>query len=100
MAALLTHHGFGLCKGGFAGDDALGRDPSHSQVPLTPGRHGLVRGQKDSYVGNKAQSKGSTLTRKYLIEHSIITNEDKIERIWHHTLYNRCMCPPRSTRCC
>ncbi|CAK6436648.1 unnamed protein product [Pipistrellus nathusii] len=100
MAALLSHHGFGLCKAGFAGDDALGHDPSHSQVLLTPGHYGLDMGQKDSYVGNKTQSKGSIPTLKYLMEHSTITNGDKIGRIWHHTLYNLCMCPPRSAWCC
>merc|ERR1712088_153562 len=55
-------------------------------------------GQKDSYVGDEAQSKRGILTLKYPVEHGIITNWDDMEKIWHHTFYNEPPLNPKANR--
>ncbi|KAL0217670.1 hypothetical protein RCL1_008250 [Eukaryota sp. TZLM3-RCL] len=92
--ALVIDNGSGMCKAGFAGDDAprvvfpsiVGR-PKHQGVMIGSGT-------RDSYVGEEAQAKRGILLLKYPIEHGIVTNWDYMEQIWHHTFFNELRAEP------
>ena len=96
IGPLVIDNGSGMCKAGFAGDDAprlvfpsiVGR-PRDAGVMI-----GMDITDSNSFVGDDAQSMPSVLTLKYPIDRGIVTNWDDMEKIWHHTFYNELCAAP------
>jgi len=92
--ALVVDNGSGMCKAGFAGDDAprcvfpsiVGRPKTETAMMGTA--------KKDAFIGDDAQQKRGILRIRYPIEHGIVTNWDDMEKIWHHTFFNELRVAP------
>jgi actin len=93
-APIVIDNGSGVVKAGFSGDDApkcvfpsLAGSPRHPSVMI-----GIT--EKETYVGDEAQSKRGVLTLRYPIEHGIVNNWDDMEKIWEHTFFNELRIAP------
>ncbi|XP_061672186.1 actin-3-like isoform X2 [Syngnathoides biaculeatus] len=92
IATVVLDNGSGMCKAGFAGEDA-----PQACFPSIVGhpRLGMMVGiLQKAFVGDEAQSKRRYLTLKYPIEKGIVTNWDDMEKIWYHTFYNELRIAP------
>ena len=92
--AVIIDNGSGMCKAGFAGDDA-----PRCVFPAVTGRPRYETvmagmGYKDTYIGDEAQARRGVLSMRYPLEHGIVTNWDDMEKIWHHTFYNELRVAP------
>ena len=88
MQPLVIDNGSGMCKAGFAGDDA-----PRSVFPSIVGRPKnpevmVGMDYQDAFVGDEAQVRRGVLTLRYPIEHGIVTNWEDMEKIWHYAFYN------------
>jgi actin-related protein len=87
LLPLVIDNGSGMCKAGFAGDDA-----PRSVFPSIVGRpknQEIMVGMdyQDAFVGDEAQVRRGVLTLRYPIEHGIVTNWEDMEKIWHYAFY-------------
>ncbi len=76
VTAVVIDNGSGMCKAGFAGDDAPRKVfPTILGRPKVPG---IVVGldQKDVFIGNEAKSKKGLLKFSYPIENGYVKDWD------------------------
>ncbi|XP_040283344.1 actin-2-like [Bufo bufo] len=89
--AVILDNGSGLCKAGIAGDmipksvftSVVGRSWIRSSM--------LGIDQRESYIGEDAQSRRGVLTLTHPVERGMITSWDDIEKIWTH-VYDQELC--------
>jgi len=94
IQCLVVDNGSGMCKAGFAGDDAP--RAVFPSIVGTPKYTNMMAGTdiKDRYVGQECAAKKGILNLKYPIEHGIVTNWDDMEMIWHHTFFDELRVAP------
>lgn len=94
VECVVLDNGSGMCKVGFAGEDA-----PRGVFPAIVGKPRLVSvmvgsGSERILVGDEAQQKRGVLALTYPIEHGIVTDWQDMERVWHHAFYNELRVDP------
>ena len=85
--ALVIDCGSGLCKAGFAGDDA-----PQCVFPTFVGKN--PDSPNGFFVGEEARSKIGTLDVTCPIQQGVVKNWEQMEGLWHHCFYNELrVCP-------
>ena len=93
VPAVIIDNGSGMCKAGFAGEDApRAVFPSIIGRPRQQG--GMAGVVEDAYIGDEALRKRGHVTLKHDLEHGVVNNWDDMEKIWHHTFYNELRVAP------
>jgi actin-related protein len=86
---LVVDVGSGNCKAGFAGEEEpICQFPSIVGRPKTSN---VMTGTDnvECYVGDDAQAKRGILKISYPVEHGVVQDWEDMEKIWHHTFFNR-----------
>ncbi|XP_033744356.1 actin-like [Pecten maximus] len=94
-AAVVIDNGSGMCKAGFAGNDAPRAvfPPKVGRPKSDLGKVGMK--YKDCYVGDEADTRRGILSQECpLMERGVITNWDDMEKVWHHTFHNELRVAP------
>ena len=83
--AIVIDNGSGMCKAGFAGDDApRAVFPTVVGQPSNPSVM-VGMGNRSSYIGDMAISCACMLSLEYPIEHGIVKDWDAMTEIWRYT---------------
>lgn len=92
--AIVIDNGSGMCKAGFAGDDAP--RAVFPTVVGRPKRETVLVGSthKEEYIGDEALAKRGVLKLSYPIEHGQIKDWDVMEKVWHHCYFNELRAQP------
>ena len=94
LLPIIMDNGSCIVKVGFAGEET----PNYVyNIVGTPTCEGTMIGmhQKDSYVGNSAQTRRALLSLKHPCEHGIVTSWDDMEKVWEHALYGHLQVDPK-----
>jgi len=92
--AVVIDNGSGMCKAGYAGDDAP--RTVFPSVVGKPKRDLIMVGSthKDEYIGDEALAKRGVLKISYPIVHGQVKDWDMMEKVWHHCYYNELRAQP------
>jgi len=97
VAALVVDNGSGMCKAGFAADDApkavfpsiVGRPRHQSKATNMMRRYRRQMELDEFYVGYEADSKFAVLDIHNPIKHGIMTDWDDMKIIWDFAFHNK-----------